>query len=178
METPNPQRDDILRMFLQRQRALAAYAYTLCQDWEVVEEAVQEAALFICNRWEDFEPGTDFNAWTRTVVRFRCLEVLRRRQRSRMVSLEIPQVAAAIPDGVWDRHADRDGEYKDALTDCIQALPDRHRAMIEMRYMNRHDCGVIAESLKTSIESVYMALSRIRRRLRDCVSQRMAGEST
>jgi len=176
LDLSETQRNEVLRLFMQRQRALAAYVYTLCEDWEVVEEAIQETALFLCNRWEDFELGTDFNAWARSVARFRTLEVLRKRQRGRMVSLEIPQVSAAIPDEDWDRQAERDAEYKDALTHCLRSLPDKHRNMVEMRYMQRFECSKIADRLRTSIESVYMALSRIRRRLRDCISQKLAEE--
>src|SRR5262245_6293672 len=94
MDNLNPKstdnRDDVLRMFLKHQDMLGAFVYSLVEDWEIVEEALQETAVYICSHWQDFTPGTNFGAWARTIARMRCREVLQQRRRTsgRFVGLD------------------------------------------------------------------------------------------
>ena len=38
-------RDEILRLLIKHNGTLSGYLYSLCEDWGIVEEALQEAAV-------------------------------------------------------------------------------------------------------------------------------------
>jgi RNA polymerase sigma-70 factor (ECF subfamily) len=179
MEPLNSGRDEVLRLFLKHQVMLAGFVYTLVEDWEIVEEALQETAVFLCSRWQDFTPGTNFGAWARTLARMRCRDVLQRRRRAAATPLEpvLHDLAAPITPEEWEQHGTFSPRHKQALARCVQSLPADHRQVVEMHYQQRQACDRIAAALTKSVEAVYMMLSRIRKRLKQCVEQRLAQEA-
>jgi len=172
-------RDEVLRLFIQNQTMLSAFLYSLVEDWEIVEEALQESAVFICARWQDFVPGSNFNAWARTVSRMRCREVLQRKRRSSAQSLDsvLGCVAEPVREEVWEEHGTYSARHKEALSKCLTSLSEQHRRVIVMHYEEKMQCDGIAKRLQKSVESIYMTLTRIRKRLRQCVEQRFAQEA-
>lgn len=179
MDSPNTGRDEVLRLYLRHQVMLAGFLYTLVEDWEIVEEALQETAVFLCSRWQDFTPGTNFGAWARTLARMRCREVLQRRRRDSAAPLDpvMHELAAPVTSEEWEQHGTFSPRHKQALARCVESLPDDHRRVVEMHYLQRQACDRIAAALAKSVEAVYMMLSRIRKRLRHCVEHRLAQEA-
>jgi RNA polymerase sigma-70 factor (ECF subfamily) len=72
--------------------------------------------------------------------------------------------------------ADRLEERSQALARCIDRLPGRHRDLLQRRYRDGQAIEVVARQVRRSVDAVYRALSRIRRRLHDCVSRSLAQE--
>jgi RNA polymerase sigma-70 factor (ECF subfamily) len=62
-----------------------------------------------------------------------------------------------------------------ALRRCLEALDGRARQLIESRYAHGHDMAEICRQTKLKHSALTMALHRLRERLRDCVTRRMAG---
>ncbi len=178
MSAPEKSRDEILRLFLQHQVMLSGFLYTLMEDWELVEEALQETAVFVCGRWRDFTPGTNFAAWARTVARLRARETLRRRRRgaARPLAGVLESLAEPAAEQVWEAQGVFSARRKEALGRCIQDLPDVQRRVVELHYFDEKPCERIAARYKRRLESVYMTLSRVRRRLKACVERRLAKE--
>ena len=174
----NERRDEVLKLFLNNNSMLSAYAYVLVEDWEIVQEALQEAALYMCHHWKKFTPGTNFGAWARTVTKMRCREIITREKRERLKADALRRdLEECIPSENWDRHSADAAHRKAALARCMEKLPDRYRQLLKLRYLDGHRVKVVAELVKRkSIDSVYMALSRARRWLRECV-ERELGEA-
>ena len=178
MTEPDGGRDAILRLFLQYRVMLSGFLYTLVEDWELVEEALQETAVFVCNRWEDFVPGTDFGAWIRTVARLRVREAVHRRRRAASPPVEgiLEGLDAAAVERAWADRGAFSARHTEALARCLRELPELQRRTVEMRYVERRSCERIAARYKRRVDAVYASLSRIRRRLKACVERRLAGE--
>lgn len=173
-EGHSPDQEEVVRLLLRNQAMLSAFLYALVRDWELAEEALQETSVFICSHWRDFTPGTRFGAWARTVARLRLKELLRQKNRA-AASRDLVDVAAPVTDDEWESNSQFTPGHKAALAECVQSLPPQHRRMVEWRYHEGKDGRFLAEQLNKSIEAVYMILSRLRRQLRDCVEQRVAG---
>ena len=167
-------RDQILRLLIRHNGMLSGYIYSLVEDWTVVEETLQETAVFICNHWEDFTPGTNFGAWARTIARNRCREILHKEHRQYKMA---DSLADHIEEAAWDEYGDYSPSRKQALTQCLKELPSRYRAIIDMRYVKGCNCSKIAEAMEKSLESVYMTLTRIRRFLKKCIENKLSGET-
>jgi RNA polymerase sigma-70 factor (ECF subfamily) len=166
-------RDEILRLLIKYNGMLSGYIYSIVEDWTIVEEALQETAVFICNNWEKFTPGTNFGAWARTIARMRCLEILHQEKRQKRIATSVSE---HIDDDVWDDYGEYSAERKQALGECMNKLPRKLSDIISMRYQRGLNCAAIADTLKKSLESIYMSLSRIRKSLKKCIEERISGE--
>jgi RNA polymerase sigma-70 factor (ECF subfamily) len=175
-EPPSARRDNVMRTFLSQQVMLSSFLFSLTEDWDITEEALQETAIFICNRWQDFTPGTNAGSWLRTIARLRCREVLQRRKRNAAAPLETVDAAALVSESEWSAPA-FSARHTAALAQCVKGLPEAHQQIVELHYTRRERCERIAALLQKSVDAVYMTLSRIRKRLRECVERRLQREA-
>lgn len=167
-------KNDILRKLIAYNTMLSGYIYSLAEDWAVVEEALQETAVYMCEHWKDFTPGTDFGAWARTVAHNRCREVLHREGRQDRIR---ESILRHIPDSVWEEYSVYPAEKKQALTECIQGFGKKSREIIRLRYEEGKSCTSISRIAKKSVDAIYMALSRIRQALKKCVEEKLSGDT-
>lgn len=171
-------RDEIMRQFLKNQDMVSAFLYSLVEDWEVVEESIQETTVYLCNHWNEYRTGTNFGAWIRTVARMRCREVLRLKRRSGvLLRNDFNEVAETLKHEEWDTHGSSSAAHTQHLAQCLKGLPSDHRLLIKMLYQDEKSCEQIASDMDKSIDALYMSLSRIRKRLKACVERRLAEES-
>ena len=127
----------------------------------------------ICEKFDQFQPGTDFAAWACQIAYW---EVRRARQKfarskvlfNQEVVDSIAQTATEMIPEISARH--------EALAHCLQKLPARDRELVLTRY--EPGCGVelAAQRSGRSLEAAYKALGRIRKLLLDCISHQLATE--
>src|SRR5260221_6886232 len=53
----------LMRLMTQHQRRIFGYIYTLVPDRHDAEDILQETSVVICEKFEQFQAGTDFAAW-------------------------------------------------------------------------------------------------------------------
>jgi RNA polymerase sigma-70 factor (ECF subfamily) len=150
---------------------LRAWLRHLGGDREQVDEAVQETVVWCCEYADDFMPGTSFGAWARSVARFRLLAIWRDRGRADDQLDEA--LAAAIPQAEWDAAAEGGDRRRDALSRCLEDMPGNTRRLVELTYRDGCDAATVANRLASSVNAIYLALSKLRRRLRACVERRV-----
>src|SRR5205085_9397094 len=56
-------RKRLMMLMTRHQRQIFAYIYTLVPDRHDAEDLLQETSLVICEKFDEFTPGTDFVAW-------------------------------------------------------------------------------------------------------------------
>jgi RNA polymerase sigma-70 factor (ECF subfamily) len=170
-QAPSPSRDAVVILLLQHKSMLQAFIFSLIEDWVLTEDVIQETAVYICNHWQDFTPGSNFAAWARAVARLRCHEVLNAEIRQRALK---DKVRIEFRDEAWDEHVEVDAERKGALVDCVDRLPERAKAILLNRYHEDRSWESIAAELEMRLELIYVTMSRIRQKLRECVERKLA----
>jgi RNA polymerase sigma-70 factor (ECF subfamily) len=65
------------------------------------------------------------------------------------------------------------GDRIDALRDCVEALPEKSKKLLRLRYSDGLSCGEISEQVNAKLDAVYKRLSRLHEALRDCVEQKI-----
>jgi RNA polymerase sigma-70 factor, ECF subfamily len=148
---------------------LRAWLRHLGADREQVEEALQETALWCCAHAAEFTPGTSFGAWTRSIARFRLLALWRDRGRADDRLDDV--LVEAIPQAEWDAAQEGIARRREALGRCLEAIPANARRLIELTYRDGCDAATVANRLQASVNAIYLALSKLRRRLRVCVER-------
>lgn len=169
MSQPN-KRAEILNLYMKNQLKYKGYAYTLVIDWSMAEDAVQEAAIYVCDHFDNFELGTNFDAWARSIIKNRCREILRKEHREKE---KAHKVAEVISEEVWDTVKTFDGERLQALHTCLETLPAQTKEVVKLFYCESKQCNIISEIFKISEEAVYKILSRVRKSLKVCIQTRM-----
>ncbi len=148
-------------------------AAAMLRDRDATENLVQQAFVDAYLHLDQYEPGTDFGAWIRTVARNRIRKELRSASREdRRLEVYRLRLAERLRAEAGDRQDDADA-YLSALQGCRSQLPDRDAALLRMRY----ECGMSFETIALrcgqTAEAVQRMVSRIRFRLRDCIRNKL-----
>jgi len=168
--------DEVLRAAFKYQDALVGYAYGLSRDWSLAQDAVQESYLTLVRKWHDYKPEGNLFLWVRQMVRFEVLNLLRRRgreeavERNNLLSLVDQEFAKHLDEGSAGRMVDE----RRALTECMSGLKKRSLDLLVDFYRNAVPCEKLAVLHRCTVNAVRLALSRLRKQLRDCMSFRLA----
>ena len=163
--------DEFVQLFTRHQRRLFLYILAQIANPVEAEEILQETNLVIWKKYDQFEPGTHFFAWSCRIARLEVLKFLDRRQRER-ARLGRELVEQLAEEAAAD--ASRLEERRQALAACLGKLSPRDRKLIEQRYAPGESGKSLAEQLGRPANSVYQSLSRIRRMLFECINRRLA----
>lgn len=179
MDDPTPdvrdQGEAFLRQMAAHERWLATYIYSLLPGAADADDILQECKVVMWKQFGRFEAGTNFRAWARTIALHLVLNHRRSEQRRPYAMLGrefIEAVAAEI-----DRRSDELDRQSEVLKQCLQKLPEAHRAIIVWRYYEDCDIAAIAVKSGRTEEAVYRLLSRIRQVLSECIERNSAGSA-
>lgn len=169
------QRKELLSLMMRHQHQILAYICALAPNRSAADDLLQETSAKICEKFDQFEQGTDFAAWACRIAFWEIRRARQKHARSKVIFdqalLEaVSETAAAMTEEIDHRH--------EALAHCLEKLPQRDREMILTRY--KPGCGVedAARRSGRTLQTTYKALARVRRLLLDCVTNRLAAEST
>jgi RNA polymerase sigma-70 factor (ECF subfamily) len=170
-------RADVVRLLDRHRPRLLAYAFALCGDHHVAEDAVQELSLIVAARPDKVPAGDpDAGRWMRAVLRNKSLEMGRRsrKHRAELAGDVIEALAATFDEMDSEDAADRLQRMRLAMRDCVGQLKGDARCVIQMRYTEGKSCEQIAGRVGRSIQAVYAMLKRVRLALATCVDQKAA----
>lgn len=147
---------------------------TLLRDRDATENLVKQVFVDAYFHLDQYEPGTDFGAWIRTVARNRLRKELRTASRTdRRLATYRQRLAERLRTEAGDRTDDFEA-YLAALRGCRNALPPRDAAILILRYERGLTFEQIAQKQGQTPEAVQRMISRIRFRLRDCIRNKLA----
>lgn len=170
MEIPSPSSDH-LRAVLDQRSLLLGYINAITRDLHAAEDILQES-LVLATR-QHFNDDGHAQAWIRVTARNLALAELRRRTRR---PTALSEEAFALLEPAWDEAAkDGQGARLEALRECSAGLSTAARTLLDLRFRDGLDGASIAAFLGRPLNTIYVSLSRIYRRLADCIVQRLAG---
>jgi len=165
-----PDQDQLLREAFSFHNALNGYAYSILRDWDLAEDCVQEAMITVSKKWQDFDTTGKVFPWVKGIVRFKCLELIRARRKE--VFFEDEDLLLLVEEKLSE-HIDEDfvhlheGQTR-ALKHCMARLNHDSLNMLMSFYREKKSCETLAELYKRSINSIYISLTRVRKKLRAC----------
>lgn len=166
-------RKRLMTLMTRHQRQIFSYIYTLVPNRCDAEDLLQETGLVICEKFNEFREDSDFVAWACQIAYWRIRYSRQKFVRSKVLFDQeivdvVAQTAANMSDELDDRH--------EALARCLQKLHPRDRDMLLARYEPGGGVEEAARRSGRSRQTAYKALSRLRKLLLDCVSNRIASE--
>jgi RNA polymerase sigma-70 factor (ECF subfamily) len=144
-------------------------------DRNRAEDVFQEVFLTVTRKADDYQGGTNFLAWARSIARLKALEAFRSRKGT-PASLDPEALDAVLAAAEEEAEDDWEGR-REALAKCLDQLAPRAREIVELRYSEEHLAPpAIADRLRWSVNAVHVALSRARKFLQECTRRRLALE--
>ena len=137
----------------QHQAMVFSVAWHFLRDRALAEELAQEVFLSLHQHLAALESAEHAQYWLRKVTANRALDVVRRRQRRPMVSLEaVAEPVAATAAG--------DPMLGETLRKLVATLPEKARMIVILRYQEDLDPAEIAEVLGIPVGTVKSQLQR------------------
>ena len=126
-----------------------------------------EVAQTLWDHFDTYEPTKAFGAWARSVAANKILH--HQRMDPGFPARLSPEATLAVAEA-WDEAEERDGlcghaDQLDAVTACLQALPERTARLARWRYAEGRSVQDIASASESTPESVNQSLGRLRVRL-------------
>lgn len=161
-------------LVLHYQDAVYNVAYRIMGEPGAAADATQEAFISAYKALNRFRGGS-FKSWLMRIVTNACYDELRRRKRRPQSSLDqIIETYESSPllvsqDGPGPEESQQWAEVVEAISRCLEELPDEQRVATVLRDVEGYDYSEIAQIMASSLGTVKSRLSRARARLRDCL---------
>ena len=152
-------------------------AYRMLDDDAAAQDATQTAFVSAYRNLKSYRGGS-FRAWVLRMVTNTCYDELRRRHRRPTVPLEPfnPEDDETIESPAWIADDDpspesraESRELENAITHCIQELPEDFRAVVIMVDVQGMDYAEVSLAMGKPLGTVKSRLARARVRLRVCL---------
>jgi RNA polymerase sigma-70 factor (ECF subfamily) len=173
-DLPPDRASQLMRLMTEHQRRIFGYIYTLVPDRHDAQDILQETSVVICQKFDQFQPGTDFAAWACQIAYW---EVRRARQKFARAKVVFNQeVVDAIAETASELLPEMSARHE-ALAKCLQKLHPRDRELLLTRYEPGSGVEEAAQRTGRSLVAAYKALARLRKLLLDCVTHELSLEA-
>ncbi len=156
------------------QRKLYAFILSLVGHPADADDVLQETNLILWRKWDQFEPGTNFDAWSFRVAHFQVMAYRKRKHRSKLHFDDELVELLAQEAGEEFTGPDR---RRAALAQCLHKLKPDQRKLVAQRYEPGGCVNDIAAEQGRSPKAVSEALRRIRKTLMHCIESTLAREA-
>lgn len=179
MADENPQfeleENDFLALLVKSEPALRGYARSLVPDWDMVDEALQEASVTMWQKRGQLQSADGFVPWAHVIVRYKCLQQLEKlRTRRPLLSDElIEQLAQRAESRSLESAIDRER----ALRTCLSQFSAEHRELLLAPHSSACSVVELAHRRNKTANALYKLLGRLREQLRECIDHRLAVEA-
>lgn len=157
---------EFLRLFVVHQKPIYAYLLAMVHRPADAEDLMQDVATLMWEKFDEFQPGTNFGAWGITIARHKVLEYHRRKKSEyEFFSDHLVEYLNHIAS---EKLEQMDDQVR-ALQQCLLKLQDADRGLIQVRYEKGMTIKQIAEQMQRPVTGLYKVMARIHRSLVRCV---------
>ncbi len=165
--------DEFVSLYVQHSRRIYNFVRSLTWRQQDAEDVFQDVGKTLWEKFDEFQPGTNFLVWAFSVANYKVLQH-RRRQVQQPLGLSDAVLELIAKD--LSEFSSRDDDRFEALAGCLQKLPAYDRELIEARYRREQPIQTLATELGRSADAVYRAFRRIHKTLLFCVRRTLARE--
>ena len=166
----NERYEAFVQLFAHHEPDLRRFVRSLLPTWSDADEVLQQTAIVIWRKWDQYDPETTFMKWACVIARFEALGYRRKMARDRLVFRE--DIMELMADEGAEELESRDREHE-ALESCLDQLPEKQQKLLRLAYTPGVKVKTLAEEAGSSAEAFYMRLNRLRRQLMSCVESKI-----
>lgn len=135
-------------------------------------DAAQDALIRVYTKINSYEEKAQFKTWVQRIVTNICIDKFRKRKATVSIdehNIVFPSATTAVEDEVMSAHTARD------IREAIDELPEHHRTVVVLRYMQDFSYKEIADSLDLPLNTVKSYLYRARQQLQSLLQEYQKG---
>jgi RNA polymerase sigma-70 factor (ECF subfamily) len=156
--------------FVAERHSLMGFIYGMVRDLPAAEDIFQEVWIRLAEAEERAEPIADPVKWCRGVAKNLILHHWRAQ---RLAKVRPDSELLDLVEQALNEHDDEWSGRKQVLLECIERLPEKSKSLLQLKYNEGLSFAAMAERLKHSVDSLKMALVRVRRMLQECVQRKL-----
>ncbi len=155
-----------VELFAAHESDLRRFLRSLLPTATDTDEVLQQTALVLWRKFDQFDPETKFIKWACVVARFEALAYRRKMARDRMVFRE--DILELMADEGAEEIEVRSAEH-DALELCLAELPEKQRKLVLLAHTPEVKVKQLAADAGSTAAAFYMKINRLRKTLLVCV---------
>lgn len=161
-----------IKRFTKCEQDLRRFIRSLVPTWTDTDEILQQTAMVIWRKFDQYDPETEFIKWACVVARFEALAYRRKMARDRLVFRE-DILTLMADEGIEEVEEGRTGH--DALAACLSEMPEKQKQFLLLAYTPGVKVKDMAREAGSTAAAFYMRLKRLRRQLMDCMDGKTLG---
>ncbi|WP_411093613.1 sigma-70 family RNA polymerase sigma factor [Streptomyces sp. 049-1] len=185
-ESPAERRARFEREAFQHRTALHATALQITRNATDAEDLLQDSYTRAYASFDQFQPGTNFAAWVKRIMKNEYVSACRRRQcRPHQVLIpelgegQLTRLAGFSPDTARSAEADALERLPDSdVKEALRAIPPARRLAVYLADVEGFSYLEVAETMGTPVGTVMSRIHRGRRQLRALLPQYAPGRRT
>jgi len=167
-EDANAAQQRFLSLFLRSEREIFRYVAALVPNITDAEDIVQQAALALWEKFDDYDPNQPFTPWACRFALNKARQWIERKQRWQAL------LERGLAEELAQRRQDLQPEFERRLKhleDCVSKLDPSQRFLVESYYYKRADIESLAEGFGRTPAATYKMLQRVRQALQICIER-------
>ncbi len=144
------------------------YAYILSRwpNKSDADDIMQEAISILWQKFDTYEPGTEFLAWAFTVTKY-VISGFRRKHKNNPIQFS-HETLEAINDQAGSQMQQYDSQLE-TLRECIKKLPLKDSNLLKLKYEDSLTAQKIATRFGMSLRTFYRNIAKIHSTLLQCM---------
>ncbi len=160
----------ILQCLMAARTRLSAAVWLVVRDTHGAEDIFQNVTLKAMAGRATFETEAALLSWAFITARREAIDWIRRCRRE---TVGLDDGLLDLLDREWRVASPVQSARLDALAECLQSTSGEARELLRLRYDEGHSCEEVAARVGLGLDAVYQRLSRLHRRLRECVEGKL-----
>lgn len=166
---------EFMALLVPNQRRILAYILCMVPNKVDAEDILQETLTMMWGKFDQFEVGTDFVAWSVTIAKYKVLEFRRKTKGSK---LQFGDKLTHILEVESDQKLKKTSKHIDLLRECVRKLALKEITFLKLRYEHDLTLKNIAARTGISLQGVHKAISLIHAKLVRCIRLTLRQETT
>ena len=159
-----------ISLVLSCQKDIYVFILSLVLSSSDADDILQDTLTTMWEKFDHFEPGTNFISWGKTIARFKVMNYMRKNKNSK---LQFDSEILHLIESESSQLANLSDRI-DALKDCMKNLPGKDLKIMKMRYEQDLTFKKMGLEFGISKQSVYRTVSRIHCALVKCVKRKLS----
>jgi len=162
---------DFVKLLMEHRAMLHSFVYAVTRNPHTTEDVLQEVSVVLWSKFAEYQEGSNFGAWARSVA-YR--EILAARRSEMRAHRHFDEDCAHAILAAYERRSEQvdTTTHREALRQC---LGGDLRKVIHWRYGLRLNSREIARRLARTAQAIDALIYRGKKLLSDCVRGRLEG---
>ena len=159
------------------QAAIHAFLTSIVPGEPGIDDILQQTNLYLWEHRNDFTPGTSFKSWAFTCARWQARSWMTRQKRQSWLVVD-DRLAEAMCGKFEEAPVEEASDSVNALRLCLGKLKESDRLLLLSHYQHEKSLKKCSQLFDRSVNSLKVALFRLRAGLRRCITSQIAFEQT